>query len=48
MPSTTPETTEAGTGATERAVKLVDADIHPAPLPSYIAERLDEPFRTRF
>jgi uncharacterized protein len=48
MPSTTPETAAAATEPTERAVKLVDADIHPAPLPSYIAERLDEPFRARF
>jgi predicted TIM-barrel fold metal-dependent hydrolase len=48
MPSTTPESAQAATEATERAVKLVDADIHPAPLPSYIAERLDEPFRSRY
>ena len=47
MPSTT-QTQAAATEATERAVKLVDADIHPAPLPSYIAERLDEPFRARY
>ena len=48
MPSTTPETAAAATEPTDRAVKLVDADIHPAPLPSYIAERLDEPFRARY
>jgi predicted TIM-barrel fold metal-dependent hydrolase len=48
MPSTTPEAAQAATEASERAVKLVDADIHPAPLPSYIAERLDEPFRARY
>ena len=48
MPSTAPDAAEATTDASERTVKLVDADIHPAPLPSYIAERLDEPFRTRF
>jgi uncharacterized protein len=46
MPSTTPEA--SAPDAAGQAVKLVDADIHPAPLPSYIAERLDEPFRTRY
>ena len=48
MPSAAPESAAAATDPTERAVKLVDADIHPAPLPSYIAERLDEPFRARY
>jgi uncharacterized protein len=38
-----PAVEEAGRGVT-----LVDADIHPAPLPSYVAQRLDEPWRTRF
>jgi predicted TIM-barrel fold metal-dependent hydrolase len=32
----------------QRSVKLVDADIHPAPLPQHLAPRLDEPWRSRF
>jgi predicted TIM-barrel fold metal-dependent hydrolase len=44
-PETAPRTSPAGT---ERAVKLVDADIHPAPLPRNLAPRLDEPWRTRY
>ncbi len=47
-PSTQPRTRAANADASERQVKLVDADIHPAPLPSYIAARLDEPWRERF
>ena len=47
--SSTPST-QTSPAATEvkRQVTLVDADIHPAPLPSFIAARLDEPWRSRF
>jgi len=45
MPSTTPEA--SAPDAAEQAVKLVDTDIHPTPLPSYIAERL-ETFKAAF
>jgi predicted TIM-barrel fold metal-dependent hydrolase len=53
MPSTRDAATAAVAGVPPAAeprqqVKLVDADIHPAPLPSYIAARLDEPWRSRF
>ena len=47
--SSMPET--AGAAAppeAQRRVSLVDADIHPAPLPRHLAPRLDEPWRSRF
>ena len=48
MPAPRRRTAQAAPEAdAERAVKLVDTDIHPAPLPSYIAERLDEPLPPR-
>jgi predicted TIM-barrel fold metal-dependent hydrolase len=46
MPETRPRDRSAT--AAQRDVKLVDTDIHPAPLPRHIAQRLDEPSRSRY
>jgi predicted TIM-barrel fold metal-dependent hydrolase len=46
MPSTQPR--EATPAAGERAVKLVDTDLHPAPLPRDLTPRLDPRSRERY
>jgi predicted TIM-barrel fold metal-dependent hydrolase len=46
MPETRPQ--ERSGASAERSVKLVDADVHPAPLPRDLAPRLDEPWRSRY
>jgi predicted TIM-barrel fold metal-dependent hydrolase len=48
--SSTPEMhpAERATAHQQRGVKLVDADIHSAPLPRDLAPRLDEPWRSRY
>jgi uncharacterized protein len=52
MPSTRPRAArgprEEAASAGERAVKLVDADIHPAPLPRDLTPRLDARSRERY
>jgi uncharacterized protein len=48
MPSTRPRPASDPRAADERAVKLVDTDIHPAPLPRDIAPRLDPRSRERY
>jgi uncharacterized protein len=46
MPETRPRQADAADA--EPRIKLVDADIHPAPLPRDLAPRLDEPWRARY
>jgi predicted TIM-barrel fold metal-dependent hydrolase len=42
------ERAQPAPSAAARQVKLVDADIHPAPLPHHVAAHLDRPWRERF
>jgi hypothetical protein len=39
---------DAAPEAVERTIKLVDADVHPAPLPRDLAPRLDARSRERY